>query len=312
MFRILFATDGSDHAAAAGRVLEAWSLTGRADVTVVTVVPPIPLFSSALIGPASAGWAAVPEIAEHEAEAAQRIAATAAARLRGPTEAQAGPSPSSGGDSGGAVECAVRHGAAAEEILKAVDELRADLVVLGSHGQSGLAHLLIGSVSQNVARHAPCSALVVREREASRGGVRTRTPGSAAGRWLLAVDGSSASEAAARLAASLPLPPGQSCLVLHVLQPNLEPGDPRGSQRTAAAQHLIEKTAAALTEAGYQASTQVREGHPAQEIVRAAQEFEADVIVVGAQGLSGLQEFLLGSVSARVLRYAPCSVLVAR
>jgi nucleotide-binding universal stress UspA family protein len=306
MFRILFATDGSDHAAAAGRVLEAWSLTGRADVTVMTVVPPIPLFSSALIGPASAGWVAVPEIAEHEAEAAQRIAATAAARLRGPTEAQAGPAPPSGGDPVAGVECSVRHGAAAEEILKAVEEIRPDLVVVGSHGQSGLAHLLIGSVSQNVARHASCSALVVREREAWRGGR------SAAGRWLLAVDGSSASEAAARLAASLPLPPGQSCLVLHVLQPNLEPGDPRGSQRTAAAQHLIEQTAAALTEAGYQTTTQVREGHPAQEIMRAAQEVEADVIVVGARGLTGLQEFLLGSVSARVLRYAPCSVLVAR
>jgi nucleotide-binding universal stress UspA family protein len=302
MYRILFATDGSDHAAAAGRVLEAWSLTGRADVTVVTVVPPIPLFSSALIGPASAGWVAVPEIAEHEAEAAQRIAATAAGRLRGPTEAQAGPAP----PSGGGVEHSVRFGAAAEEILKAVEELRPDLVVVGSHGQSGLVHLLIGSVSQNVARHASCSALVVREREAWRGGR------SAAGRWLLAVDGSHPSEAAARLAASLPLPAGQACLVLHVLQPILEPGDPRGSQRMAAAQHLTEKTAATLAEAGYQASTQVREGHPAQEIVRAAQAFEADVIVVGARGLSGLQEFLLGSVSARVLRYATCSVLIAR
>jgi nucleotide-binding universal stress UspA family protein len=306
MFRILFATDGSDHAAAAGRVLEAWSLTGRADVTVVTVVPPIPLFSSALIGPASAGWVAVPEIAEHEAEAAERIAATAAARLQGPTEAQTGPAPPPGGGPGGGVEHSVRFGAPAEEILKAVEEIRPDLVVVGSHGQSGLAHLLIGSVSQNVARHAACSALVVREREARGGGQ------SAAGRWLLAVDGSQPSEAAARVAASLPLPPGQTWVVLHVLQSILEPGDSRGSQRAAAAQHLIEKTAAALTEAGYQASTQVREGHPAQEIVRAAEEFEADVIVVGARGLSGLQEFLLGSVSARVLRYAACSVLVAR
>jgi nucleotide-binding universal stress UspA family protein len=42
MFRILFATDGSGPAAAAGKVLEAWSLAGRAHVTVLTVVPPIP------------------------------------------------------------------------------------------------------------------------------------------------------------------------------------------------------------------------------------------------------------------------------
>jgi nucleotide-binding universal stress UspA family protein len=285
MFRILYATDGSGHAAAAGKVLDAWSLAGRAHVTVLTVVPPIPLFSSSLIGPSSAGWAEVPSIVERETEAAMRIAEAAAAPLR---------------ERGAAVECAVRHGAPAEEILKLLEELKPDLVLLGSHGQSRLGRLLIGGVSQNVARHAPCSALVVRDREPWRG------------RFLIAVDGSLQSENAMRLVASLPVPQGQACTVLHVLQPMLEPGDPRIPQREAAAEHLVEKTAVALTGAGYRSVPEVREGHPAQEILRAAREIQTDLIVVGERGLSGIQEFLLGSVSARVLRYAPCSVLIAR
>ena len=56
----------------------------------------------------------------------------------------------------------------------------------------------------------------------------------------------------------------------------------------------------------------VQEGNAAQEILRAAKEIGTDLVVIGARGLSGIREFLLGSVSARVLRYAPCSVLIAR
>jgi nucleotide-binding universal stress UspA family protein len=283
--KILFATDGSVDAAAAGRLLEAWPLSGRAEVMALTVVPPIALFSSALISPTSAGWAEVPEIVERESETASGIAEAAAAGLR---------------ERGVAVQSVIRHGSPAEEILKAVGEFSSDVVVLGSHGQSRLTQLLIGSVSQNVARHASCSALVVRD------------GAPAQGRLLLAVDGSPESEPAVRLLARLPLPAGTECTVLHVLEPLLDPTDPRAAQRLAAAEHLVETTAATLANAGYQAVPRVQEGHAAQEILRISREIDASLVAVGARGLTGLREFLLGSVSGRVLRYAPCSVLIAR
>lgn len=47
-------------------------------------------------------------------------------------------------------------------ILDTVEEWRADLVVLGSHGEKGLRKFFLGSVSESVARHAPCSVLIVR------------------------------------------------------------------------------------------------------------------------------------------------------
>jgi nucleotide-binding universal stress UspA family protein len=56
----------------------------------------------------------------------------------------------------------VRVGTAGEEILAAAKDWNADLVVIGTHGRTGLTHLLLGSVAEEVVRHAPCPVLTVR------------------------------------------------------------------------------------------------------------------------------------------------------
>jgi nucleotide-binding universal stress UspA family protein len=61
----------------------------------------------------------------------------------------------------------VRAGSAYREIVEAADELGADLIVLGTHGRTGLAHLLMGSTAERVVRHARCPVLVVRERQSN-------------------------------------------------------------------------------------------------------------------------------------------------
>ena len=81
--------------------------------------------------------------AEHE-----RIATDAAARLR---------------ESGRAVDVEVRAGDAAEEIIAVVEQQRADLVVLGSRGRTGLTRLLLGSVARNVLSGSTASVLIVRD-----------------------------------------------------------------------------------------------------------------------------------------------------
>ncbi len=57
----------------------------------------------------------------------------------------------------------VRLGDAGEEIVAAAKELNADMIVVGTHGRSGLKHLLLGSVADHVVRHAPCPGLTVRK-----------------------------------------------------------------------------------------------------------------------------------------------------
>ncbi len=61
------------------------------------------------------------------------------------------------------IEKAVRHGKTSVEITKAADEIEADLIVMGSHGRTGLPHVLIGSVAETVVRHARCPVLIVRD-----------------------------------------------------------------------------------------------------------------------------------------------------
>jgi nucleotide-binding universal stress UspA family protein len=75
---------------------------------------------------------------------------------------------------------------------------------------------------------------------------------------------------------------------------------------------LLGSDAELLRAAGWTATTEIRTGHPAAEIVAAAEEFDADLIVVGAHGLAGFRRFLLGSVANQVLQSAPRSVLVVR
>ena len=62
-------------------------------------------------------------------------------------------------------ELRVRRGPPHREIIDAARELNADLIVIGTHGYSGLQHVMVGSVTERVVRSAPCPVLVVREKE---------------------------------------------------------------------------------------------------------------------------------------------------
>jgi len=59
----------------------------------------------------------------------------------------------------------VRHGAPFNEISRAAASLKVDLIVIATHGYTGLKHVLLGSTAERVVRHAPCPVLVVREKE---------------------------------------------------------------------------------------------------------------------------------------------------
>ena len=58
---------------------------------------------------------------------------------------------------------AVRHGKTSVQIIEMAREMKADLIVIGSHGRTGLSHVIIGSVAEAVVRHAYCPVLVVRD-----------------------------------------------------------------------------------------------------------------------------------------------------
>jgi len=78
------------------------------------------------------------------------------------------------------------------------------------------------------------------------------------------------------------------------------------------ASELVERAAQLLRHAGFKASVGVAEGNPTARIIEEAEQWKADLIVVGSHGRRRFERALMGSVSEGVARYAPCSVEVVR
>jgi nucleotide-binding universal stress UspA family protein len=75
------------------------------------------------------------------------------------------------------------------------------------------------------------------------------------------------------------------------------------------AQTALTDLATKLSSSGVAIESMLREGYPADEIVQAAKDAKADLVVIGTHGRRGLSHVLLGSVAERVVRMAPCPVL---
>ena len=140
---------------------------------------------------------------------------------------------------------------------------------------------------------------------------------------LLAVDGSEHSAAAADAVAGRPWPPGTTMRVLSAVERVTPPAaevwyDAGGSlertreELTRRAELLTAGVADTLRAGALTAETAVREGDPRSVIVDEAEEWGADLIVVGSHGYTGLKRWLLGSVAQSVVSHAPCSVEVVR
>jgi universal stress protein A len=109
-------------------------------------------------------------------------------------------------------------------------------------------------------------------------------------------------------------------MLLHVIQPVPMAGVDMGVALPAtylqeveeAVQGSMEDALARVTAAGLTGERVVLYGVPFQEIVETAKARQVDLIVMGTHGRTGLMHVLLGSVAERVVRLAPCSVLVVR
>lgn len=136
-------------------------------------------------------------------------------------------------------------------------------------------------------------------------------------RVLVATDGSDDARAAAQWLAHVPLPAASRVVALAVatLPPSsLDIPTVRDLYRALRdeARRAADEVRALLGSGGREAETEVRDGDPREAIVEAAEELQADLLVLGARGLGAVAGVLLGSVSSTVARHAPCAVLVAK
>lgn len=140
---------------------------------------------------------------------------------------------------------------------------------------------------------------------------------------LLAIDDSKCSQAALKSVVTRVCSPGTEVKVLHVIEPpshllgrEMKVFDPEfeavWNARRDQAKPLVSKAMATLRGAGLSVTPALQEGDPRSQIIDVAKEWHADLIVLGSHGRTGLQRFLLGSVSEAVVRHAHCSVEIAR
>ena len=202
-------------------------------------------------------------------------------------------------------------GAPARTIVEYSQSLGADLIVMGTHGRGGMAHLLLGSVAERVVRTSLCPVLTVRE------------PRHAIQRILVPTDFSETADAALDYAALLAERFGATLQLLHVVpDPFLTEGltseayiAEAPTVRTALLQDAQARLAHRALPAGVQKVPIERDvlfGQGAGTIADFAAVRGMDLIVMGTHGRTGLAHLFLGSVAERLVRTAPCPVLTVR
>lgn len=211
-----------------------------------------------------------------------------------------------------------------EGIIRAAEQAKADMIVVGARGLSPLARLLLGSASKSVVRGARVPVLVARQPKTARqdGGLRV----------LLACDRPDTASAMAQLVCNLTWPPATQGYSISVM-PGLLGGEmPKWLTEKARSPEIEELTRAWVDEQqaesrqtkarlaefcrclpdGFQQNAITVEGHPAEKILETIDRHNIDLVIVGARRLGVIEGLMAGSTSEAVLNHAPCSVLICR
>jgi len=271
---ILLALDGSDCAAAAAD--DALTLAARYDAT-LHVHGVVETF----------GVSTAEERKARERETTERLEAFAE------RAAEAG------------VDCEIdQHtGFADKELLAAIDDVGADLVVMGTHGRTGVQEFLLGSIAAQLVRHSPVPVFT--------------TPASEG--WspetvLVPTDGSEYAEEAATHAIDVASRLDAAVHVVSVVDsgefgyefPSMDIPDMLAEGANDAVDRVIERA----VDRDVPTTSEVVQGRPSRRILDVAEERGADLIVLGTHGHSALGRLIVGSVAERVVRGAEMPVLV--
>ncbi len=213
------------------------------------------------------------------------------------------------------ITTSVHEGVVHAKIIERAQETAADLIVIGTHGHTGLTHVLLGSVAERVVRMAPCPVLTIGPGQAGQSDVK-------AGREkiLCPIDFSTPSMAALDYAVTLARTIKADLHITHVIPllayavASKEPVDNPGfearirqdvKERLAALQQKLSSDSLAVTVSSV-------DGVPYEAIQRTADDQRATMIVIGTHGHTGLDRWLLGSVAEKVVRTARIPVLAVR
>ena len=200
------------------------------------------------------------------------------------------------------------EGTVSQVVTSAIDRDKADLVVLGTHGRTGVAKLLLGSAAEEILRNAPCPVLTIGPH------AQTEQPSQLNG-ILYATDFSPASLAGARYAIALAQQYGAMLTLLHVIEDRKTDELVHGSDLMASSERLLRNLVPEGVELSSEPRCEVKQGVPADTILEAARQIQAGLIVLGARrasGVPGAASHLPVATVHGVIAQAPCPVLTVR
>lgn len=215
-------------------------------------------------------------------------------------------------------EAALPYGPAAEMILEEIRIRRADLVVMATHGRSGLGRWIYGSVAEGVLGRSRVPVMLVRAWEDEKPAAEPAGPR----RLIVPLDGSTFAEAALPVAQELATKLGGELILVRVVSFPILAGEDTDlttfesalQQVKSEAQTYLEGTRDGLIQAtpSPEVKVEVRVGTPVQAITSASIEHQAAIVVMATHGRTGLPRAILGSVADAVLRNGSIPVLFVR
>ncbi len=211
------------------------------------------------------------------------------------------------------VEATVTGDTVAGALLNYAEQHGMDLIVAGTHGRTGLAHWLLGSVAERLVREAPCPVLTVRACDEPAAPPPIR-------RILAPVDFSARSEHALRHARALADLYDARVDLLHVVAATLAPEayglglvwDEAIPEVLVRSREALAEVAARLLGDARTGALTVEVGSPADVVLSATEAEPIDLVVMATHGLTGFRRFALGSVTERVVQHAACPVFTVK
>jgi nucleotide-binding universal stress UspA family protein len=207
-------------------------------------------------------------------------------------------------------------GEAAHCIDEAAAEEAATLIVMGTHGRTGLSRLLMGSTAEKVVREAPCPVLTVRPTEGARSPDSRRR--SDIDCVLVPLDFSDFSQAALEFATLLAKKLSARVRLIHALEATSYPLDfslmhiTDEKAHQSAVRARLEELASAVRADGIPTDIRCQVANPAELILAESKVAAGYLIVMGTHGRRGLSRLALGSVAESIVRQAPCPVLTVK
>jgi nucleotide-binding universal stress UspA family protein len=283
---IVVPTDGSKHAR---RVAEHAAALAREFDATIHVVHAVDVQAEA--GPFSAGGVDEEFVDRLESEG-EKAVADVEAHVRASS-----------------VHTQILRGEPSEAILEYAADNDTDLVALGTHGRTGIRRYIAGSVTERVVRLSPTPVLTARATE-------TEAVAGVYDDVLVPTDGSEYAAAATEHGLAIARRFDARVHAVNVVDvgavtvgPDATPPTDLVDRLTARGNETVEQVAERARDGGLDATTAVREGIPATELLGYVDEADVDLVTMGTAGRTGLSQHLLGSTTERVLRRADVPVL---